>query len=322
MSDDRVPVTILTGFYGAGKTTLLNRLVAAPEAGRVVVIVNEAGEVALDGRLIVSRTERPEIVELREGCVCCTVRGDLSRAVGQLLDRRTSWFRRLQFDRILVECSGLASPGPVVQTFVLDSRLAAETRVDGVVAMASALDLPRQLAEHPEAADQIAYADRVVLNHCDRAGDAVPATLAALRALNPSVTVDLATRADVPVPPLLDLRADDPSRWHVSKVTTSVFIHAGGVRHVVVRADAALDVQKVKMFLQFVAARRTWTLMRCKGILRCDGLSRAVVAHGIYQWLEFGPSELDPPLVSELLLIGRGLDDGEIGRAWAAVVGN
>ncbi len=324
-ADTRVPVTLLTGFLGSGKTTLLNHLLDAPEAGRVAVVVNEAGEVALDGRLIIGTTE--EIVELREGCVCCTVRGDLAVAVGRLLDRRRRWFRPLRFDRIIVECSGLASPGPVVQTFLLDPRLAAETRMDGVIALASAADLHRQLGEHAEASEQLAYADRVVLNHVDRAAD-VDAAAALVRTINPGAPIDRVERGAAPARELLDLRGAEPGRWRFGSdsvpVIGAVAHHAGGAgttTHVVLRASRPLDLDQLKLFLMFVAARRTWTLMRLKGIFHVSGLSRGVVAHGVYQWLELGPGPMEPPGESQLLLIGRDLDREELTRGWEVVTG-
>lgn len=326
-----VPVTLLTGFLGSGKTTLLNRLVAAPEAGRLAVVVNETGDVALDARLVVGSTE--EIVELRDGCVCCTVRGDLSAAVGRLLDRRKAWFRRLRFDRIVVECSGLASPGPVVQTFLLDPKLAAETRVDGVLTLASAADVPRQLAEHPETAEQLGYADLVLLNHVDRApGALLDEAEAAVRAVNPNAPLVRTVRGELPVARLLDLGGADPARWRLGagpsppQSPADGHDHAGhshtpAVTHVSLASDRPLDLGKLKLFLQFVAARRTWTLFRLKGIFRCEGHQRAVVAHGVYQWLELGPGPFDAPARSQLLLIGRDLDGEELRRGWAAVGG-
>jgi G3E family GTPase len=304
-----LPVTILTGFLGAGKTTLLNRLV--PAAKPVAVIVNEAGEVALDGRLVVGTTE--QIVELTDGCVCCTVRGDLVAAVHRLLDRRRAWLRPLRFERLLVEASGLASPGPVVQTFVLDPRLAAETRVDGVIAVASAADLDAALATAPVASEQIAVADAVVLTHADR-GDAAAAE-ARVRGLNATAPLWRAERGAVESAPLLDLGGADPARWRFA-----LNEHVGAV-HVALNADGALDLGRLKLFLQFVSARRTWTLWRLKGLFRCEGHRHAVVAHGVFQWLELGSSALERPDRSVLMLVGRGLDEGELRRGWEAVTG-
>ena len=327
-----VPVTLLTGFLGSGKTTLLNRLVDAPQAGRVAVIVNEAGEVALDGRLVVGSTE--EIVELREGCICCTVRGDLREAVGRLLDRRGAWLRRLRFDRILVECSGLASPGPVVQTFLLDARLAEQTRVDGVIALASAPDLARALAEHPQSGEQLGYADQVLLNHADRVDAAgLAQAMALVRRANPAAAVQSTVRAEVAPGPLLDLGGHDPRRWRLERAATEGDhdahdahhdhdVHdAHDVTHLAFETGAEVDLGRLKLFLQFVAARRTWSLIRLKGLFRCQDQARAVVAHGIYQWLELGPADLPRPDRSQLVLIGRGLDAAELGRAWTAAVG-
>lgn len=317
-ADRRVPVTILTGFLGAGKTTLLNRLIGAPEAGRIAVIVNEVGAVALDAQLVVGTEE--EIVEIRDGCVCCTVRGDLAVAVKRLLDRRGAWFRPLRFDRIVIECSGVASPGPVVQTFLLDAALASATRVDGVVALVSAPDFHRHL-EHPEAEEQIGFADLVVLNHLDRI-DAPDGALTALRAINPGAPVLLATRAVFPLAALLDIGGHDPARWRLGGHDHD---HDHGpdahLHHHVLHTERPLDLGRVKLFLHFIAARRTWRVVRMKGILRCADLSRAVVVHGIHEWLEIGPGSMVPPVQSTLLVIGRDLDEGELRRGWAAVTG-
>lgn len=289
------------------------------------MIVNEAGAVALDAKLVVGTREA--VIEIRDGCVCCTVRGDLAVAVGKLLDRRQSFFGRLRFEHILVECSGLASPGPVVQTFMLDSRLSAETVLDGVLTLASAADLDRAMAEEPLASEQIAYGDVVLLNHCDRA-DA--ATLAALEerihGINPSVPVVRAVRAETACEPLLHLGGHRPETWRFLPLSGPGAGLLGGVKthqagHLLLETNRVVDLGKLKLFLQFTAARRTWTLLRLKGIARCEGHSRAVVAHGIYQWLEIGTSSLVPPEVSQMMLIGRDLDEGELRRGWGAATG-
>ena len=140
--------------------------------------------------------------------------------------------------------------------------------------------------------------------------------MATVRTINPSAPLDRTVRAEVDPSRLLDLGGLDPSRWRLDGPADHA--HGVDVVHVSLRSDRTLDLGRLKLFLQFVAARRTWSLLRLKGIFRCEGHARAVVAHGVYQWLELGPGAFDPPLTSAVLLIGRGLDAAEIERAWVA----
>jgi len=200
-----IPVTVLTGYLGAGKTTLLNRILSEPHGKRYAVIVNEFGEIGIDNDLIVESDE--EIYEMNNGCVCCTVRGDLIRVVEGLMRRPG------RFDAIIVETTGLADPVPVAQTFFMDEEVRAKTKLDAVVALVDALHLPARLKDSREAEDQIAFADVVILNKTDLVTpEQLEAIERTVRAINPSARIHRTERAAVPLDAVLDRGAFDLSR--------------------------------------------------------------------------------------------------------------
>ena len=201
----QIPVTVLTGYLGSGKTTLLNRILSEDHGKRYAVIVNEFGEIGIDNDLIVESDE--EIYEMNNGCVCCTVRGDLVRVV-EGLTRRPG-----RFDAIIVETTGLADPAPVAQTFFMDDDVRAKTRLDAVVALVDAKHLPLRLKDSKEAEDQIAFADVVLLNKTDLVSEEELAQVEAMiRAINPSARIHRTTRAGLPLNEVLDRGAFDLKR--------------------------------------------------------------------------------------------------------------
>ena len=201
----KIPVTVLTGYLGAGKTTLLNRILSETHGKRYAVIVNEFGEIGIDNDLIVESDE--EIYEMNNGCVCCTVRGDLIRVVEGLMRRPG------RFDAIVVETTGLADPVPVAQTFFMDDDVRSKTELDAIVALVDAKHLPLRLKDSREAEDQIAFADVVVLNKTDLVTDAeLRAVEATVRAINPSARIHRTTRAGVNLADVLDQGAFDLAR--------------------------------------------------------------------------------------------------------------
>jgi G3E family GTPase len=320
-ADQRLPVTLLTGFLGAGKTTLLNRMLAEAHGQELAVVVNELGDVGIDGRLVVGGDE--EVVELANGCICCTIRGDLVRTLHDLLARRRGGLlrRRRAFDRVVIEASGMASPGPAIQTLLVDGVLAAAYRVDGVVCLAHAGEIVRQLVEHPEASEQLVYADVVLLNHADRVdGAALGRARAEVSACNGLARVAASTRAEVDVQALFALAPDarDLALRGPAHAGDCRVHHTSGVGTVTLRADEPLALEGLRMWLGFLARRTGHEVMRVKGIVRCADSARAIVVQGVYQWIELAPVDAAPPEESVLVVIGRGLDGEELKRGWAA----
>ena len=206
---NKIPVTVLTGYLGAGKTTLLNRILTEDHGKRYAVIVNEFGEIGIDNDLVVGADE--DVFEMNNGCVCCTVRGDLIRVVAGLMKRQRPG--KPAFDAIIVETTGLADPGPVAQTFFVDEDVKAKTQLDSVTALVDAKHVMARLDDSKEAREQVAFADRIILNKVDLA---TPAELAEverrLRALNPLAPITRAERAAVPLDQVLGLGGFDLER--------------------------------------------------------------------------------------------------------------
>lgn len=198
----KVPVTIPTGFLGSGKTTLLNRILREEHGKRIAVIENEYGEVGIDQALVINADE--EIFEMSNGCICCTVRGDLIRVLGNLMKRRD------KFDYVLVETTGLADPGPVAQTFFMDDEIRAEFSLDGIVTLVDAAHIEQQLGRSDESTEQVAFADVLVLNKTDLVSDeALDGLEARLREMNRMAKVVRSERADVGIDTVLNLSAFD-----------------------------------------------------------------------------------------------------------------
>ena len=352
-ADGRTPVTVLTGYLGAGKTTLLNRILTEDHGRRYAVIVNEFGEVGIDNDLVVDSDE--EVFEMNNGCVCCTVRGDLIRILNGLMRRQAG---RRGFDAIVVETTGLADPGPVAQTFFVDEEVRAKTRLDSVVAVVDALNVRARLADSEEAREQVAFADQIVLNKTDLVDAATLAEVeAALRRLNPLAPVRRAQRADVPLEQILGRGAFDLQRivelepeflnpphgeaGHVHDETCghehthNDHGHGGheapgarghahadqSIRGVALTLERPLDGQKVTAWLNGVLQAQGPDILRAKGILEVKGEDRRLVFQAVHMILEGDlqrPWRADERRWSRLVFIGRNLDEAALRRGFEA----
>jgi G3E family GTPase len=326
----QIPVTVLTGYLGSGKTTLLNRILSEDHGKRYAVIVNEFGEIGIDNDLIVESDE--EIYEMNNGCICCTVRGDLVRTVEGLMRRPG------RFDAILVETTGLADPAPVAQTFFMDEDVRSKTRLDAVVALVDAKHLPLRLKDSHEAEDQIAFADVIVLNKTDLvSADELAAVEATVRAINPAARIHKAERSGVPLGEVLDRGAFDLKRalesdphfldadehdhhGHDHHHGEASPIHDVSVRSISLRAGE-MDPRKFFPWIEKTTQMDGPNILRLKGIIALKGDDERYVVQGVHMILEGDhqrPWKDGEKRESRLVFIGRDLDEERLRRTFEA----
>ena len=307
-NDTRLPVTLLTGFLGAGKTTLLNAIIAQPTGPKIAIIVNEFGEAGLDHDLI--ETVDEEVVLMKSGCLCCSIRGDLSRTLQDLAARKQE--NRLTFDRVVIETTGLADPAPILHTFLVDPYLAPNFRIDGVVAVVDAATGPDTLDRQFEAVSQVAMADLLVLSKADLVSqNTLEAFKTRLRSLNPTADILRADRGVVPTAALYDLSgmrpqgiSDQAMAWLMPPVPGSAFVSSDPLDNLsgfapsaaptapLPKHDARIGSASIVLndpihpdafdrWLDTLIMLRGPDILRVKGIVHLEGIEAPFVFHGV-----------------------------------------
>lgn len=315
---EKIPVTVLTGYLGAGKTTLLNRILTEDHGKKFAVIVNEFGETGIDGDLVVGADE--EVFEMNNGCICCTVRGDLIRILDGLMKRKG------KFDAIIVETTGLADPAPVAQTFFVDQDVGDATKLDAVVTVTDAKWLKDRLKDAPEAKNQIAFADVIILNKTDLVSPEELAEVeATIRAINPYAKLHKTTRCDLPIADLLDRNAFDLDR--ILDIEPDFLEsghhhhHSEDVRSMSFTIPGDVDPEKFMPWINDISQVQGPNILRSKGILAFKDEPRRFVFQGVHMILD-GDLQRDwksgEKRESRLVFIGRDLDEAALRKGFMA----
>jgi G3E family GTPase len=339
---EKIPVTVLTGYLGAGKTTLLNRILSEPHGKKYAVIVNEFGEIGIDNDLIVGADE--EVFEMNNGCICCTVRGDLIRIIDGLMRRKG------KFDAIIVETTGLADPAPVAQTFFVDENVGKKARLDAVVTVADAKWLRDRLRDAPEAKNQIAFADVILLNKTDLVtAEELREIEARIRGINPYAKLHRTQRAQIPLNEVLGQNAFDLERildiepeflkadghdhdhdHHHGHDHDHGHSH-GGLKHyhdedmqsISLSNDKALDPDKFFPWVQNLVQVEGPNILRSKGILSFKDDPQRFAFQGVHMMLDGDHQRdwrADEPRLSRIVFIGRNLPEEKIRTGFESCV--
>ncbi|MDE5412096.1 CobW family GTP-binding protein [Alkalihalobacterium chitinilyticum] len=317
-NNGKVPVTVLTGFLGAGKTTLLNYILTENHGQKIAVIVNEFGEVGIDNQLVVGADE--EIFEMNNGCICCTVRGDLIRILHDLKERRNDRDGMdLNFDRVVIETTGLADPGPVAQTFFVDPELSEYYHLDSIVTLVDTYHVHEQLNKSHEAQKQVAFADVLILNKVDLVDEKhIKSVIQRLKKMNSTARIERAMQSNIDLNKILnlysfdldkkleivpDLLNDDHHHHHH---------HDDDVKAFVLRSEKPLSLPKVEAWMNSLLAELGPQMYRYKGIFHIENLDKRVIFQGVHM-LFAGTADRewkkDEKRVSEMVVIGTDLDE-------------
>ena len=316
-SDTQIPVTVLTGYLGAGKTTLLNRILSEQHGKKYAVVINEFGELGVDNDLVVDADE--EVFEMNNGCICCTVRGDLIRIVGGLMKRRG------KFDGIIIETTGLANPAPVAQTFFVDDNVRTRTRLDAIVTVVDAKNLLARLEDSSEAEEQVAFADVIILNKTDLVtADELDAVEARIRTINRFARIHRTTRSAVAITEVLDQGAFDLNRVLEREpefLENTEHEHNDDIASMSFEAARPIDPEKFNQWISQLLQEKGQDLLRTKGILHYPGETRRFAFQAVHMIADgdfIGGAPAGADAKSKLVFIGRNLNRPQLRRGFEA----
>lgn len=315
---DQIPVTVLTGYLGAGKTTLLNRILSENHGRKFAVVINEFGELGVDNDLVVDADE--EVFEMNNGCICCTVRGDLIRIIGGLMKRKG------RFDGIIVETTGLADPAPVAQTFFVDEDVKRATKLDAIVTVVDAKHLPARLKDSAEAQEQIAFADIIVLNKMDLVTAEEAAEVERMiKAINPYAEIRRATKSDVPLDAVIGRDAFNLARILEKEPDflsgEDHHEHDSEVNSVSFEVSRPIDAEKFNVWINQLLQSKGQDLLRTKGILHYAGDNRRFAFQAVHMIADgdyIGEVKEGDPRKSKIVFIGRDLNRPQLRRGFEA----
>lgn len=319
VADQRVPVTVVTGFLGSGKTTLINRILEEQHGRKIAVIVNEFGEVSIDGQLIV-QNDQEELVEFNNGCLCCTVRGDLIDTLDRLQQRS-------ELDAILIETTGLADPAPVASTFFLEDKLTAKTRLDSFIALADAVNLEINLEQSEEAQEQIAFADIILLNKADLVSkERLLEVEEIIRRSNPIAKIYHTSNSDIDLEKVIGVGAFElEAKLEVDPTFLDDLEHEHdqAVGSFVLREERPIDMNRFMIWLNEKLAEQGEDMYRTKGIFNAQGFNERVIFQSVRMLTTMVPERLwksGEVKTTEYVMIGKNLNRDEFAEGFANCV--
>jgi len=319
-TDGRIPATVVTGFLGSGKTTLINRILREQHGRKLAVIVNEFGEISIDGQLVI-HDDQAQLVEFNNGCLCCTVRGDLVETLGRLQARAGT------LDGILIETTGLADPAPVASTFFAADEVKAGIRLDAFVTVVDAVNLERNLEQSNEAVEQVAFSDIVLINKMDLVSPAqMEAIERRVRSLNPLAKIFHTTNSEVALADILDVGAFDlVQKLEVDPVFLDDHAHEHdpAIGSFVLQETRPVDVNRLMAWMNGVAQQRGDDLYRTKGIFYASGFAERLVFQSVRMLTTLRrdrPWSADEEKITQFVVIGKNLDREEFAAGLASCV--